>query len=231
MKSRRGRALLVVALMVGAGCSRRDSSIPLDSPLRLSVKARQAKARGLREISLPADLGCPMDVLSIEDVFNRHDVVTALLMDQQSVTARDLELGTWYKFRIVSRIWTRKIDTFPPASSDYRPRKLLPLSPDEVLIGGPDGAVEIEGVTINSRLDGGPFFRKGTTYLLFLMVDRRWQTAEIPLKSDGIFKVIDGRIFPRGDKSHPLVAALREMDHNSLASLQKRLGWQPIKYQ
>src|SRR5205085_2035376 len=98
--------------------------------------------------------------------------VLAVPIAKETVVERDVTMSTWYKVLITERLSPRApapivspLDAIDPS---LRPKTLLPLAENEILVSKPGGSLEMDGVTVTAADPEFPDPLLNHTYLMLL---------------------------------------------------------------
>lgn len=194
----------------------------------LAWHARRAKARGEREVVVPAGRWRFAKFSSLENALDRFTVVVAKPMDSVSRVRSPYAIETWYKFKVREYLNRREwptCQTCPPPPD--APAELLPLEEDEILISRASGTVIVDGVKITSVENNYPPFSKSQEYLLFVKLDHNHKVGEITVSHYGVFTVNEQGAIRRVNKmNHPLADMIEahDGDGNALRRLKEKIG-------
>ena len=191
MRERRGMLVpvgFIVTLAVSLLCATpQGAGVPEEQVNRgsLSWYAAQAKARGKTKIVIPAPLGIPAAVNSLDEAFS--SAYTAVLARPVALKtyADKWEISTWYKFEIVEILVAKPSREGAP---ERIPQDFLPLSAGEFVLKTGNGTAHVDGIEITSKGDL-PDFSFADTYLLFVEPDSSGNLVFLPLGDDGVFLV------------------------------------------
>jgi len=184
---------------------------------------QQAKLRGEREVILPAPkVEYVTEINAVDEVFSHYRIVVAEPIEDKSFVD-DTHLYTWYKFRILEDLSSKKILPCPtcPLPSDVL-NELLPLSSDEILVLKIGGIVFVDNIKISMIDRRFPEFAKSKKYLLFLEIDPSGQVGKLRIGPGGIFTVgDDDQLSPINNEPHPLKRFMKMSYNNALHTLRE----------
>ena len=131
-------------------------------------------------------------------------------------------LSTWYKFQVLDRLTKRTPAPLAPRLDKLldwqRPKTLLPVNEDEVVIGKIGGSLVIDGVTVTASELDFPDPLMGHTYLMFIS-ESDDRLAIFEMGAAGVYEVIGDQLSPMGAKKHPVVTEIKNLYQNSLGTL------------
>ncbi len=186
----------------------------------LKWHVQQVKARGEKQF-VTGQLGCGMAVSTLKEALSNYSVVVAQLIDKRTYAEKH-GLRTWYKFRVLETLSHKPLPHYSQWSSYVDlPSDLLPVRADELLMGGADGSMVIDGVMVIQR-SNSPDYLSSTPYLLFVELDSSRRLATVPWSDEiGIFTVdADDLVKATDDLSYDLKDQLGKRFGNSLERLK-----------
>ena len=184
---------------------------PPESDLQRQI--REAKEQGLEKIDLGLTITEPGFIRSLDVAVDNYDIIIATAAGRDVVLYDGdyARITTWYKFR-TNRFIVRQKDRLThrssrmakrPLSSFQLPPSLLPLAPQEFLLGMPGGTVSVDGISLKHSADGAPRFEMGSTYLLIAQfTDLEDRVAVLPALGHCVFHI-------RGDELVPVIPSTR----------------------
>ena len=226
-------AAAVITATTGLG-SRKQKTTPekslatetLDIDGSVKAYAREAKARGLQRIVIPApSMTYDGAMAGLDEAMLDHSVVVAQPIESRSlITGSDL-ISTWYKFRITDTLSKKKPspskckECAPPAPPD----EMLPLKKDEILIPRVGGMVIVEGVEVTMLSPQSPEYKMNQDYLL-LLSETTPQVSNVRAGSLGALLVkADGTLQSIDKESNPIHEDLKSRFKNSVHELKAHL--------
>lgn len=193
---------------------------------RIARLANSAKAQGKSTLILPSTEGMPTGVGTIDKVVENYSVIVVEPVTQ--VTVPDgLSLITWYKFKIVDRLFTqRSTDTSPlPATI---PPGLTPLKPDEILIPIDGGDLVVNDVAVRQANPFNFKFKAGLSYVLVVFLENSGQLANLAADAGSAYvKGKDDSLTSLSNRPAHLAKDLHDRYQNQFSLLQSDLASRP----
>lgn len=183
---------------------------------------RRAKLMGKRRVVLRAPIAEYQDVRDFNDAINSNGLIVAELIEKRSYLRSEIDIISWYKFRIVEMLSTSipKCGTCP-FPSELVPAEMLPLNADEVLVPRAGGTVQSDGVEIAMVDPNFPEFNSLKRYLLFLRGGPNTNLAILRLGPAGVYVVEDtASLRPLGNLPHQLSGDMASRFGDSLIVLR-----------
>ena len=194
--------------------------------IKLSERARLAKARGEDEVTIPGTVSLYPTATSPEElnqILPNYTVVIARPVGQKGYVGSEEAIRSWHKFQIL-----KTISQAPPApnyTSLTPPQELLPVGDDEFLVHRAGGTVTVEGVEITAPEEGVTTFRKSQKYLLVLSLNPDTRIAQIALGGQSVLPIQpDDTPYADKHQGHILQRTLREFHENSVERLAAHVG-------
>ena len=208
-----GTALLFLA-SVGAALMQTETG----HATRLAEHVARAKARGMKQVEMPAPQPTYAEVNSLSEALRYYTLVTAEVVGSQSVASSDeYQIFTLYKFRVLDNLSNKPlpaVEAMPEAAES-----LLPISSGEFVLRMQGGEVERDGIRVRSRGDTPPF-TSAKQYMLFLAFHPDAAgLASLEIGPAGVYTVEKGKIVPLEGRSR-LASDLHASYKNSLSRLQ-----------
>ena len=118
----------------------------------LAWHLRRAKITGEKELELSGLYNYPFVVKDLDQALNQFRVISAVPIERYITTDSSWVL-TWYKFKIIDDLSSKQAQecsSCDDASQDTEslPEALLPLNPDEILIGHIGGELIVDGIRV-----------------------------------------------------------------------------------
>ena len=198
----------------------------LDIDGSVAAYAREAKARGLQRITIPAKrFSYDGEMAGLDEALSDHSLVVARAVEKRSLLTRADLITTWYKFKISDTVLKRKAspsdctECTPPAP----PQEMLPLAHDEILVPKIGGTVIVDGVEVTMVNSVFPDYKMAQDYLLLLSEVTR-EVANVRAGALGAFTIsADGTLESIDKKSNRIEQDLKKRFKGSLHELKKQL--------
>jgi hypothetical protein len=187
----------------------------------LIERARQVKAKGGTQVSLPGPIPMYDDVDDLNEALNIYDVVIAHPTDKISVAPDARNVMTFYKFKIDEVISQPENIKTPCCGLERAPVDLPRLKPKEFYLQAGGGTVPIEGVNVSVEEEFGDLL-KHQKYLLLLSLNPSSNIGMVKLGPSGVFTLDSADVLETLNKKPDVLSRqLEEQYGKSLARLKR----------
>jgi len=140
----------------------------------LSWYAKRARIEGKEYLVLPGPLAEYATVKDVDEALAHFGVVIARPAEKESFVQNNIEIMTWYKFKIIENLSQKKLPTCAVCDpfDGPIPQGLLPLGSNEILMLRYGGTVRIEDVEVTMVDTQISDFSMAHEYLLFVATDQ-----------------------------------------------------------
>lgn len=177
-------------------------------------KVQTAKAKGQRELRLPAPIPYYASVRDLDDALGNYSTV---LVEPTFVHTRlssdSSRIEAWYKFKIIDFLSQPEKPHACGSCEAIKeiPPEVLPVNEDEVLVVQYAGKLEVDGVKVYSEDSFFPEYQLNQKYLLFLTLDVNSRIASVELGPQGVsFISPDGELQSIGSSDQKLTQSLKD---------------------
>jgi hypothetical protein len=212
-------AVSLLGLTAGHAQNNRDAH-------RISERVAAAKKTGQQKVDMRASYGQMPDVQGLNEALSASTAVLGVPVAKETVVERDVTMFTWYKVLVREQLNPRApapivqpLDAIDPS---LRPKTLLPLAENEILVSKPGGSLEIDGVTVTASDPEFPDPLLNHTYLM-LLSESEEKVAVFEFGAASLYEVVGDSLIPAGNRNHPVVKDMKGLHSNSLAALKTRL--------
>lgn len=177
-------AFLVAAAVAALGQSAEQSQARPGR--RITSAVALAKQQGLSEITLPAIVGTPTGVNTLEMIADNYSVFIAEPVSSV-VSATPDALSTWYTLKTDEVLLRQRSDS---VGNDLTPPvPLESLGAQQFLMPLYGGAATIDGVLVHEELSPKISLQAGKKYLIVLHLQQGGRVAELGAQADGVFEL------------------------------------------
>lgn len=192
-------------------------------PNTLRWHAEKALAEGKHQTSIYPPISDYMGADNTpEEILGHANVVVAQVVDSHTGTYGDMDIVTWYKFKVVETLSEGK--PCPRCPDLDHPDELLPVNEDEFVLARNSGTATIDGVEISVAALTPPF-SKDKNYLFFLNRTPK-RTASLLVGPDAVFTVSpEGALAPfsERERAHRFQKVITQQFDASLERLRQHL--------
>jgi len=159
----------------------------------LELLAKQAKAKGEQEISIPADGIVDYGVArTVDEALSHFSVIVGVLEKEQSYLQGPDDITTWYRFKIIETLHRAPKDNCADCSVVPDPPSDLPRAQDdELLIPRRGGTIVLDGVKVTIYDAKFPDLSMSHKYLLFIYPDPTIRIQFFTMGPMGIYAIRD----------------------------------------
>ncbi len=188
-----------------------DQSTPEDRGT-LQWRVREAKRLRKTSIRIPFPIVEHAETPPLDDALERTTLVLAKVLKTE-VSHDNYDVSTWRKYRTLEKLYIQR-DVYDRALPDDLPAAMLPIGPDEFVIGEFGGKVVIDGVTVTMQDERSHPLPEDLPHLMFVLFLSSGAWAITNYGPLGVFWVDDS------DEIHPQVSELEPF----VAEFLKRTG-------
>jgi len=202
------------ACLVAVAFSQHSSTETSGDEGRIRRVVREAKARGDTEVALSPPIPLPTGVSSVDEVVALYSIVIVEPVQTLVSLADPDAIETWCKLKVLEWLVRQKMTDDEPRI----PSALLPVPKDELVVVHSGGKAIIDGVTVTEQSYDNLSFKTSRKYLLFVLLSRRAQYADLAAGSSSAFLVRpDDTLEPLTRLSYPLVDDVRRVSGGVLS--------------
>ena len=180
----------------------------------IRLKVQSAKARGERQLQLPAPIPFYAGVRDVDDALGHYSTVIAYpTLKHSQLNADSTSLETWYKFKVTDFLSHPEQPHVCESCkhAENIPPEVLPVNEDELIVKRGGGSLEVDGVRVYVKDASFPDYQIGQNYLLFVIVDLTSRIAFVELGPQGVSLInSNGKLDPVGPSDTKLNASLQK---------------------